>query len=140
MRLVNSISRQKNLFVEKSLRKSLQKSCGGGSISLKDNSVIVSCTNVNPVFVQYLSQARCDERPTNRNKVDHANRLGKDLAGKPNSPSDKVISEELEPFNERWRDINAKLESSTDKGYPDNNNDCCIIKHFKRKFKSMKSS
>ena len=78
-----------------------------------------------------------EEKPNMQIKVDRVNRLGKDVCEVLDGPSKKAVTEELQDFNDRWQNASAALESYNDKGYPDVNNDCCLIRIVKRKFKTL---
>ena len=82
----------------------------------------------------YVLQIKCEERSRYAAKVDRINRLGKDLAGEIDEPSHDAIQEELQPFNARWSDVSSQLETFSDKGYPQPNNECCFLRVMRRKF------
>ena len=96
--------------------------------------------NLLKIFSIYKStyftlQIKLEERPSMRVKVDRVNRLGKDVLEVIDGPSKKSVKEELQEFNDHWQSATASLESYDDKGYPEEGNDCCLIRIFKRKFK-----
>ncbi|XP_073229199.1 utrophin-like isoform X1 [Porites lutea] len=81
------------------------------------------------------AEIKLEERPSMKVKVDRVNRLGKDVLEVIDGPSKKSVKEELQEFNDHWQSATASLESYDDKGYPEEGNDCCLIRIFKRKFK-----
>ena len=83
----------------------------------------------------FTLQIKLEERPSMKVKVDRVNRLGKDVLEVIDGPSKKSVKEELQEFNDHWQSATASLESYDDKGYPEEGNDCCLIRIFKRKFK-----
>ena len=83
----------------------------------------------------FTLQIKLEERPSIKVKVDRVNRLGKDVLEVIDGPSKKSVKEELQEFNDHWQSATASLESYDDKGYPEEGNDCCLIRIFKRKFK-----
>lgn len=83
----------------------------------------------------FTLQIKLEERPGMKVKVDRVNRLGKDVLEVIDGPSKKSVKEELQEFNDHWQSATASLESYDDKGYPEEGNDCCLIRIFKRKFK-----
>ena len=96
--------------------------------------------NLLKIFSMYKStyftlQIKLEERPSMKVKVDRVNRLGKDVLEVIDGPSKKSVKEELQEFNDHWQSATASLESYDDKGYPEEGNDCCLIRIFKRKFK-----
>ena len=96
--------------------------------------------NLLKIFSKYKStyftlQIKLEERPSMKVKVDRVNRLGKDVLEVIDGPSKKSVKEELQEFNDHWQSATASLESYDDKGYPEEGNDCCLIRIFKRKFK-----
>lgn len=96
--------------------------------------------NLLKIFSIYKStyftlQIKLEERPSMKVKVDRVNRLGKDVLEVIDGPSKKSVKEELQEFNDHWQSATASLESYDDKGYPEEGNDCCLIRIFKRKFK-----
>ena len=96
--------------------------------------------NLLKIFSIYKStyftlQIKLEERPSMKVKVDRVNRLGKDVLEVIDGPSKKSVKEELQEFNDHWQSATASLESYDDKGYPEEGNDCCLIRILKRKFK-----
>jgi len=49
--------------------------------------------------------------------------------------SSAQLEEDVDKFNEKWKETNAALESFSDKGYTEKS-ECCLMRIIKRKFKS----
>ena len=76
-------------------------------------------------------QIKCEECSLYATKVARINILGKELAGEIDQPSHDAIQEELEPFNARWSDVFNQLDNFSDRGYPQQQNECCFIRVMK---------
>ncbi|XP_048577507.1 dystrophin isoform X2 [Nematostella vectensis] len=83
--------------------------------------------------LQAKVETKCEERPKFAVRVDRINRLGKDLGGDVDQPSHDAITEELEPFNQRWAKVSEQLENMSDTGYPQRGNECCMVRILRNK-------
>lgn len=85
----------------------------------------------------FCIKIKLDVKPNMQLKVDRVNRLGKNVCEILDGPSQKAVKGELQEFNDKWQDATAALESYSDKGYLDANNECCLLRIIKRKFKTL---
>ncbi|XP_068690393.1 utrophin-like [Montipora foliosa] len=81
--------------------------------------------------LQEKTEIKCEECSLYATKVARINILGKELAGEIDQPSHDAIQEELEPFNARWSDVFNQLDNFSDRGYPQQQNECCFIRVMK---------